>query len=116
MPILKYVTLFLSNFGPPRPCHTLSHIAGPPLQKYVTHLGPPIFSRSSANNPDKSSLYKFSLNCSRDLLSGALVRGSFAWKVLSRVVLSIPPSLRIHVHLLQQKVKNHFKFHVSYVR
>ena len=24
-------------------CHTVTHISGPPL-KYVTHLGPPIFS------------------------------------------------------------------------
>ena len=37
-PSLKYVTLFLANFYP-FPCHTLSHIPGPP--KYVTHLGPP---------------------------------------------------------------------------
>jgi len=29
-------------FGPPPPCHTLSHIPGPP-RKYVTHLGPPNF-------------------------------------------------------------------------
>src|SRR6218665_1832044 len=54
---------------PHPPCHTLSHIPGPP-QKYVTHLGPPIFSRPSTKNPDKSPLYKFSLNCSRGLLSG----------------------------------------------
>src|SRR6218665_4030796 len=33
-PSIKYVTLFLANFYP-LPCHTLSHIPGPP-QKYVT--------------------------------------------------------------------------------
>ena len=43
----------------------------------VTHLGPPpIFSRLSTTNPDKSPLYKFSLDCSRGLLpAGAFVRG-----------------------------------------
>jgi len=43
-PSIKYVTLFLTNFYP-SPCHTLSHVSGPPL-KYVTHLGllPAIFS------------------------------------------------------------------------
>src|SRR6218665_1904442 len=41
---------------------------------------------------------------SRGLLSGRFCPGWF---------LSISPSVRIH--LLQQKVKNHFKFHVSYV-
>src|SRR6218665_4049057 len=89
----------------PSPCHTLSHIPGP--QKYVTDT--PIFSRPSTKNSDKSPLYKFSLNCSQRLLSGGLLSGRFCpgW------FLSVPPSVRIH--LLQQKVKNHFKFHVSYV-
>ena len=42
-PSIKYVTLFCTNFDPPSLCHTLSHISEPPL-KYVTHLGPLIFS------------------------------------------------------------------------
>ena len=68
-PSIKYVTLFLANFDPLL-CHTLSHIPGLP-QKYVTHLGPPpIISRPSTRNPDKSPLYKFSLNCSRWYISG----------------------------------------------
>src|SRR6218665_32129 len=40
-PSIKYVTLFLANFYP-LPCHTSSHIPGPP-RKYVTHLGSPNF-------------------------------------------------------------------------
>src|SRR6218665_3459904 len=90
---------------PLRLCHTLSHIPGPP-RKYVTHLGPPppIFSRPSTKIPDKSPLYKFYLNCSRRFLSGGFSPGWF---------LSVPPSVTIH--LLQQKVKHDFKFHVSYV-
>src|SRR6218665_278941 len=76
-PSIKYVTLFLANFDPPTPCHTLSHIPGP-HRKYVTHLGPPIFSRPSTQIPDKSSLYKFYLNCSRRFLSGLVfVRSPF---------------------------------------
>src|SRR6218665_1199624 len=75
------------QFLPPSPCHTLSHIPGPsPPNKYVTYLGPPIFSRPSTKNPDKSSMYKFSLNCSRGFCPGGFpgvsclegfVRGGF---------------------------------------
>src|SRR6218665_2399621 len=67
--------LFLANVDPP-PAVTLCHTSRDP-QKYVTHLGPPppIFSRPNTKNPDKSPLYKLSLNCSRGLLSGAFVRG-----------------------------------------
>src|SRR6218665_810688 len=65
-------------------------------------------SRPSTKNPDKSPLYKFYPNCSRGLLSRGLLSGGFCpgW------FLSIPS---VRIHLLQQKVKNHFKFHVSYV-
>src|SRR6218665_572310 len=66
-PSIKYVTLFLANFDPLTLCHTSRD-----PRKYVTHLGPPIFSRPRAKIPDKSSLYKFSLNCSRRFSSGGL--------------------------------------------
>src|SRR6218665_1872163 len=58
----------------------LSHFVTPPRtpQKFATHLVPPIFSsRHSTKNPDKSPMYKFSLNCSRGLLSGCLLSGRF---------------------------------------
>src|SRR6218665_1898550 len=101
-PSIKYVTLFLANFDP-LPCHILSHIPGPP--ESTSHISdPPIFSRPSTKIPDKSPLYKFYLKCSRRFLSGGFCPG---W------VLSVPPSVTIH--LLQQKAKHHFKFHVSYV-
>ena len=35
-PSIKYVTLFLTNFDAPSPCHTLSHIPGPP--KSTSHI------------------------------------------------------------------------------
>src|SRR6218665_3452651 len=49
-PSIKYVTLFLANFYPPPPCHTSSHIPGPP-QKYVTHLGLPRFLEGLVQKP-----------------------------------------------------------------
>src|SRR6218665_560270 len=68
---------FLANFDPlPPPCHTLSHIPGPP--ESTSHISnPQIFSRPSTKNPDKSPLYKFSFNCSQGFLSGSFVRGGF---------------------------------------
>src|SRR6218665_295284 len=51
-PSIKYVTLFFANFYP-LPCHTLSHILGPP--ESTSHISdPPIFSRPSTKYPDKS--------------------------------------------------------------
>src|SRR6218665_1752294 len=38
-PSIKYVMLFLPNFDPPPPCHTLSHIPGPP--KSTSHISDP---------------------------------------------------------------------------
>src|SRR6218665_452212 len=74
---IKYVTQFWPILTPSL-YHTLSHIPGP-FRKYVTHLGrsdpTPIFSRPSTINPDKSPLYKFSLNCSRGVLSGKVLSG-----------------------------------------
>src|SRR6218665_3405533 len=81
-PSIKYVMLFLANFYPPLP---LSHIREPPKLRHTSRT-PQFFSRPSTKNPDKSPLYKFSLNCSRGFLSGGFVRGSFVWNVLSGVV------------------------------
>src|SRR6218665_442355 len=99
------------QFLPPT-CHTLSHIPGPP-QKNVRHLGPPIFSRSSTKNRTKAHCTNSLSIVRRGFCPGVFVRGSFVWKVLSGVVFVHSPSVRIH--LLQQKVKHHFKFHVSNV-
>src|SRR6218665_146430 len=101
-PSIKYVTLFLVNFDPLPPvtlCHTSRD---PPKVRHTS--GTPTFSRPSTKIPDKSPLYKFYLNCSMRFLSGGFCPSWF---------LSVPPSVTIH--LLQQKVKHHFKFHVSYV-
>src|SRR6218665_1135825 len=79
------------QFGPPSPsCHILSHIPEPPKVRHPSRP-PPIFSRLSTKNPDKSPLYTISLNCSKGIFSGAFVKGSFVWKVLSVVVLVHSP-------------------------
>ena len=54
------------------PCHTSSHIPGPP-RKYVTHLRPPRFWRLSTKNPDKSPLVQIL----SQLFAGVFVRGGF---------------------------------------
>src|SRR6218665_847483 len=110
---IKYVTLSLANFDPPPPCHTLSHIPGPP--KSTSHISDlPIFSWPSTKTRTKA-LCTNSLSIFRGVFcpgvwSGGLLSGRFC----SGWFLSIPPSVRIH--LLQQKDKHHFKFHVSCVR
>src|SRR6218665_3057986 len=111
-PSIKFVTLFLANFDPLPLSHFVTHPGIP--RKYVTHLGPPppIFSRPSKNIPDKSPLYKFSLNCSRGFLPGVLSEGLLSGRFSPGWFLSIPPSVRIH--LLQQKVNItlNFMFHM----
>src|SRR6218665_202337 len=101
-PYIKYVTLFLANFNPPPRCHTLSHIQGPPKVRHTSRT-PQIFSWPSKK-------FRIKALCTNSLSIGVFcprgfVRGSFVWKVLSGVVLSFPPYVRIH--LLQHKVKHH---------
>src|SRR6218665_217208 len=83
---IKYVTLFLANFDPP-PSVTLCHTSrDPPPKVRHTNRTPPIFTRPSTKNPDKITLYKFSLNCLGGFCLGAFTRGCFVWKLLSGVI------------------------------
>src|SRR6218665_1980202 len=111
---IKYVTLFWPILTHSPLSHFVTH---PGTPKSTSHISdPPIFSRPSRpiKNPDKSPLYKFSLNCSWGFLYGGFCqRGLLSGMFCPGWFLSIPPSVRIH--LLQQKGKHHFKFHVSYV-
>src|SRR6218665_3040766 len=76
----KVRTLFLVNFYPLSLSHFVTHSGTP---KSTSHISdPPIFSRPSTKNPDKSPLYKFSLNCSRGFCQGVfclegIARGGF---------------------------------------
>src|SRR6218665_586380 len=65
-------------FTPPL-SHFVTHLETPSPRKYVTHLGPhPRFLVDLLQkNPDKSPLYKFSLNCSRGFLSEGFCQGVF---------------------------------------
>src|SRR6218665_1712936 len=101
-PSIKYVTLFLANFDPLPLSHFVTHPGTP--RKYVTHLGPHRFlvglvQKSRTKVPFTNSI--------------SIVRGGFCPGFCPGWFLSVPPSVTIH--LLQQKVKHHFKFHVSYV-
>src|SRR6218665_2214679 len=98
----------------------LANVDPLPLSHFVTHPGtpqttshisepPPFLVGLVQKNGQTPPVQIFS-----QFFAGAFVRRSFVWKVLSMVVfVRIPPPVRIH--LLQQRVKNHFKFHVSYV-
>src|SRR6218665_3006586 len=85
-PSIKYITLFLANFDPPSPCHTLSHIPRPPKVRHTSRTTPPPnFSRISTKTLTKAP-------CTNSL---SIVRGgfcpeflSFVWKVLSVPLLS----------------------------
>src|SRR6218665_2779867 len=94
-PSIKYVTLFLASFDP---LHFVTHPGTLPKALHISR--PPEFlvglvQKSWTKVPCTNSI--------------SIVRGGFCpgW------LLSIPPCVTIH--MLQQKVKHHFKFHVSYV-
>src|SRR6218665_3667274 len=95
-----------------------------PLSHFVTHPGTP------ESTSHISDLHRFLVGLVQTTLTkapctnslsivhmafclGVFLRGSFVWKVLSGVVFVHSPS--VIIHLLQQKVKHHLKFHVSYV-
>ena len=82
-PSIKYVTLFLANFYPPPPCHTLSHIPGPPQKKYVTHLGPP--PQFLVGLVQKIRTKAHCTN-SLSIVREGFCPGASVWKVLSGVV------------------------------
>src|SRR6218665_2107189 len=93
-PSIKYVTLFLANFVTPSPCHTLSHIPGPPQS--TSHISDPPFIvglvqkiRTKANCTNSLSIVRegFCPGFVRGLLSGGLLSGRFCpgW------LLSVPP-------------------------
>src|SRR6218665_2543616 len=99
-PSIKYVTLFLANFVTPSPCHTLSHIPGPPQS--TSHISDPPFLvglvqkiRTKANCTNSLSIVREGF-CP-GLCPGAFVRGSFVWKVLSGVAFVRTPLLSEYI-------------------
>src|SRR6218665_4155740 len=104
-PSIKYVTLFLANFGPPSPLVTLCHTSRDPPKVHHTSRTPP--PRFLVGLVQKS---RTKVPCTNSI---SIVRGGFCPGVCPGWFLSVPSSVTIH--LLQQKVKHYFKFHVSYV-
>src|SRR6218665_1335101 len=98
--LLAKQTIIITSSIPPQ---STSHISDPPIfRKYST--------KKPGQKPPVQILSQlFAGVFVQGVLSGGLLSGRFCpgW------FLSVPPSVRIH--LLQQKVKHHFKFHVSYV-
>src|SRR6218665_4046229 len=95
--------LFLANFDPPLPCHTLSHIPGPPEStSHISEPPSPIFSRPSTKTRTKAPCIT-----SLSIVRGGFCPGGFVWGGLC-------PFPLLSEYVLQQKVKHHFKFHISY--
>src|SRR6218665_1162679 len=87
-PSIKYVMLFLANFNLPSPCHTLSHIPGPPKVRHTSRTPrflvglPGLVQETRTKAPCTNSL-----SIVREGFSpGGFIQGFFDWKVLSRVV------------------------------
>src|SRR6218665_178511 len=106
---MKYVTLFLTNFEPPLSPDTLCHTSRDPLQVRHTSRTPRFLVGLVLKTRTKAPCTNC-LNCLRGFLPEGFCKESFVWKDLSGWFLSVQPYVRIH--LLQQKVKHHFKFQV----
>ena len=94
----------LANFDPLPPPVTLCHTSrDPPPRKHVTHLGPPRFlaglvqkTQTKAPNTNSLSIVR------RGFCPGFLSGGLLSERICPGWVLSVPPSVRIH--LLQQNL------------
>src|SRR6218665_3963232 len=103
--------LFLANFDPLLLSHFVIHPGTPQSTPHISD--PPILIGLVRKTWTKflctNSLSIVRLGFYPGVLSGGLLSGRFSLGWL----LSVPPSVKIH--LLQQKVKYHFKFQVLYV-
>src|SRR6218665_3776832 len=112
-PSIKYSTS--RYFWPiltPSPCHTLSHIPGPP--KSTSHISDPTFleglvqkTRTKAPCTNSLSIILFAgvyvWGFLRGLLSGRFCPGWF---------LCVPPSVRIHLYYRKLSITLNFRFHM----
>src|SRR6218665_40385 len=91
-------------------CHTLSHIWGPPPKvRNSSRTTQFLVVQTTEQKPSTKSHSIVRGGFCPGILPGIFLSGRFfpGW------FLSVPPSVRIHT--LQQKVKHHFQFQVSYV-
>src|SRR6218665_1097034 len=112
--------LFLANFYPPV---TLCHTSQDPL-KSTSHISDPTFLVGLVQNPDKNPLYKFSRGFCQGVFSlEGFVRSGFVRSNYLLCYMDVCIALlaegyseaSVRIHLLQQKVKHHLNFQVSYV-
>src|SRR6218665_3957292 len=102
--LFQYISpLFRENFSFPllfqiSPCFRQIHL----LFTYFTSIFPPYFYRDAFMHHPMHVLD--APVCQRVFCLEGFVRGGFC-----------PNSCSVRIHLLHQKVKHHFKFHVSYV-
>ena len=115
-PSVKYVTLFLANFDPPPLSHFVTHPGTPPKVRHTSwtlRFLEGLVQQTRTKAP--LQLHKFCLNCSRGFLSGGFCQGVFCLEGFVRGGFVRSCSCSVRIHLLHQKIKHHFKFHVSYV-
>src|SRR6218665_2644166 len=92
---IKYVTLFLANFD--SPCHTLSHIPGPPKSTSHISIGPPDFHYAWYKKLGQKPPVQILSIVRGGFCPGVFVKGSFVWKVLSGVVFCPFPLLSEYI-------------------
>src|SRR6218665_3958286 len=75
--IRKVCHAIFGQFLPPPVSFCNTSLDPPPKARHPSRTPPPILSRPSTKNPDKSPLYKFSLNCSRGFCPAIFCQGVF---------------------------------------
>src|SRR6218665_360502 len=92
--------------------HFVTHPGTP--QKYVTHLGPRhrFLVGLVQKNPDKSPLYKFSLNCSRGFFSGVLTGDLLSGRFCPGWFLSVPLLSEYTCYDRKLNITLNFMFHM----
>src|SRR6218665_375889 len=103
-PSIKYVTLFLANFDTPLPVTLCRTSRDPPKVRHTSRTP-----RFLVGIVQKS---RTKVPCTNSI---SIVRGGFCPGVLFGLVFVRSPFCHNASVSLQQKVKHHFKFHVSYV-
>src|SRR6218665_107560 len=109
-PSIKYVMLFLANFDSLPPPVILCHTSRDPPKVRHTSRTPRFFEglvqKTRTKAPCTNSL---------SIVRRGLCPGIFCLKGFVRGGFCPFPLLSEYIDLLQQKVKHHFRFHVSYV-
>src|SRR6218665_1212848 len=93
--IVMVLAFFQLSSCRPLPCHTLSHIPGPP--KSTSHISYPPFLLQKTRTK-KIYIRYLSIVCV-GFYQGSFVRGPFVWKVLSGVVFPLLSEYNYNINL-----------------